>query len=80
MEMHRTDERTQSGERYFENYALFAKGQDSFIRVIDRLMDSRAMLQCNSIKVFPLGFGKSYVAEFADDQASLHQYLVQIRT
>ncbi len=77
MEMHRTDERTQSGERYFDNYALFAKGQDSFIRVIDRLMDSRAMLQCNSIKVFPLGFGKSYVPEFADDQERLHQYLEQ---
>ncbi|MFC3041607.1 replication-relaxation family protein [Virgibacillus xinjiangensis] len=50
--------------RFFDTYAFFTKGQESFSQVVDRLMDSRVITECKSLKVFPQTFGINYLLAF----------------
>ncbi|MFC2950028.1 hypothetical protein [Virgibacillus sediminis] len=61
--------------RFFDTYAFFTKGQESFSQVVNRLMDSRVITECKSLKVFPQTFGINYLLAF---QASEEQVVREL--
>ncbi|GAB3051310.1 replication-relaxation family protein [Virgibacillus ainsalahensis] len=75
IDQHRSDVITESGQRYFDAYAFFAKGKESFNQVVNRLMDSRAIRECHSLKIFPQTFGINYLLAFQGDEQQLMKAL-----
>jgi|GEM_PF-3244815 len=73
MDQHQSDVTTKTGERYFDAYAFFARGQESYDQVVNRLLDSRAIRECESLKVFPQTFGIQYLLTFRASETALQK-------
>ncbi|QKY69422.1 replication-relaxation family protein [Lentibacillus sp. CBA3610] len=75
MDQHQSDVTTKNGQRHFDAYAFFARGQDSYDQVVNRLMDSRVIRECESLKIFPQTFGIDYLLTFGASETALEKEL-----
>ncbi|ALX47715.1 replication-relaxation family protein [Lentibacillus amyloliquefaciens] len=75
IDQHRSDVTIQTGQRHFDAYAFFARGQESYDQVVNRLLDSRAIRECESLKVFPQTFGIEYLSTFLASETELQKEL-----
>ncbi|WP_199860702.1 replication-relaxation family protein [Oceanobacillus damuensis] len=62
----------------FTDYLFICRGGGSFQAIINRFIDSDAMLKCQSLKVFPRGLGKDYLRAFEGSAQQFNAYLQQV--